>query len=90
MDRDTRILHKDDLKVLLEEAAAAGARKALREIGLGDDEAAKDISAARSLGAAWREAKTIAWQHTVKWFLTIVFAAAILGATVKLKLFGGN
>jgi len=78
-----------ELEDLLEMAAVRGARQALAEIGLDNGEAATDIRELRSLLQALRLARRTAWQTTVRVMTTVVLAALLAWAGLKLHLSGG-
>jgi hypothetical protein len=61
-------ISEDELKRLLTEAAVLGAKQALQDIGLHDDNAAKDIEDVRGLLSSWRETKSEMWKTFVHWF----------------------
>lgn len=82
-------LPTDEFEGLLERAAETGARRALREVGLDGDEAAEDIRELRSLLQALRVARRTACQTTVRVLTTVLLAALLAFAGIKLKLFGG-
>lgn len=65
----------------LEQAAEAGARRALEKVGLHDEHAGRDIAEIRSLLEAWREAKTTVRGAVIKWVTVAVLTiiAASLG-----------
>lgn len=76
---------RDEVKAMIEMAAIAGAKKALEDIGLHDEDAGKDVEEIRSLLEAWRSAKKTAWDTTVK-FITAAFLAALaFGVYMKTK-----
>jgi hypothetical protein len=64
-----------ELRAAINEAARAGAKEALRDIGLHDDEAGRDIRDLRDLIDGWRSVKATVGQ-TIARFVTM----AILGA----------
>lgn len=71
----------DQLERALANAARLGAKAALKEIGLSDEDAARDMREVRGLLDAWREAKRTAWQTVVSAVtkgLLIVLAAGLL------------
>ncbi len=82
-------LRPEDLDELLTRAAEKGAERALAELGLENGHAAKDIRDLRVLIEAWRQARQTAWQTLVKLLTTGVLVALIVGASIKLKLYGG-
>ena len=55
-----------ELETLLKDAARAGAREALREVGLADDHAGADVRDLRGLLSAWRQVKKGALQQLGK------------------------
>jgi hypothetical protein len=85
MDRNDRpvTLTQAHLETLLEAAAEAGAKKALRAIGLHDEQAADDVRELRGVLDAWRAAKTTAWNTVVRAITIAVLAALIAGAAVN-------
>lgn len=82
-------LSRAELEQLLTAAAARGARQALKDIGLDNGEAREDIRELRSLLQALRLARRTAWQTTVRVLTTVLLAALLAFAGIKLKLFGG-
>ena len=66
---------EEELKRLLVEAAVLGAKQALADIGLHDENASKDISEVRGLLSSWREAKSEIWKTVVHWVTAGVLAA---------------
>lgn len=82
------VLPKIELEQLLERAALRGARAALSELNLEGDEAARDIRELRSLLEAFTLAKRTAWQTAVKMITAGFLLALVMGAVIKLKLFG--
>lgn len=73
-----------ELQKMLDEAAERGANRALEMVGLGDNEASKDVREFRELLASWREVKKIVWRTIVKDIVKFLLGAAILGAYIKL------
>jgi len=63
-------LTPEELEDMLDRAANRGARQALRDIGLADDEAHKDIHELRDLLDTYRETRKGVWSTVVK-FLTV-------------------
>jgi Family of unknown function (DUF6127) len=82
-------LRLEDLNELLVCAAEKGAERALSALGLENGHAAKDIRDLRGLIEAWRQARQTAWQTFIKLLTTGVLVALIVGASIKLKLYGG-
>jgi len=70
----------EELEDMLDRAAKRGAKAALREVGLHDDDARKDIQEMRSLLEAWRDTRRGVWSTIVKMstVAVITFIAASL------------
>ena len=70
----------EELEDMLDSAAKRGAAAALREVGLHDDDARKDIQEMRSLLEAWRDTRKGVWSTIVKMstVAVITFIAASL------------
>jgi hypothetical protein len=75
--QDMIYLRRSELETLLEEAACLGARKALREVGLADEEAAHDIRTLRDLAGSIKIMQRTFLQTVVRW-VTISFLAVIV------------
>ena len=86
---DVLNLRPEDLDELLIRAAEKGAERALAALGLENGHAAKDIRDLRGLIEAWRQARQTAWQTLIKLLTTGILVALLVGASIKLKLFGG-
>jgi hypothetical protein len=82
-------IRPEDLDELLTRAAEKGAERALAALGLENGHAAKDIRDLRGLIEAWRQARQTAWQTFIKLVTTGILVALIVGASIKLKLYGG-
>ena len=74
------MLTPEELEDMLDRAAQRGAKKALCEVGLHDDDARKDIQEMRSLLEAWRDTRRGVWSTIVKMstVAVITFIAASL------------
>ena len=81
---------EEEFELLLAVAAERGAKRALADVGLVDENAAADIHDLRDLLNAVRIAKRTAWQTVVRLITTGLILALIAGVTIKLKLFGGQ
>jgi len=68
-----------ELRQLLEEAAEAGAKRALADVGLSDDHAIYDVHELRNLLDSWRETKTAIGQTFIR-VLTVTILASIAAA----------
>ena len=73
-----RNISDQELKEMLREAAEWGAKRALADIGLHDDQAGSDVKELRGLLETWRDAKQTAFKTTVSW-LTKGFLILIIG-----------
>lgn len=88
-DRDPVIsVPRPEFEDLLHAAAARGARQALAELGLENGHASRDIRELRDLLAAWRAVKSTALHTVVRILTTILLAALLALAGIKLKLLG--
>ena len=56
------VLQLKEIEIIIDRAAEKGAKKALADIGLADENAAHDIHDLRSLLTAINSAKRTAWQ----------------------------
>lgn len=73
-----------EMELLLERAAKKGAREALHQLGLHDEEAPEDIRELRNLLDSYRDAKKTAWSTIIKMITTAFVGALMIGAYVKL------
>ena len=81
---------KGEFENLLSCAAERGADRVLARLGLENGHAAQDIRELRDLLDAWRDARRTAWQTIIRVTTTGLLALLLLGAAIKLKLFGGQ
>ena len=84
------VMPEEDFEALLERAARKGALQALKNVGLGGEDAADDIHELRSLLSALRLAKRTAWATAVRLITTGLLLALMAGMAIKFKLFGGG
>lgn len=63
-------LTPEELEAMLDRAAKRGAKEALRDIGLQDEDAHRDINELRNLLDTYRETRKGVWSTVVK-FLTV-------------------
>ena len=91
-DKDSGVvmMPREEFEGLLNCAAESGAERALAHLGLENGHAARDICELRDFLEAWRDARRTAWQTIVKVATTGILASLLLGAAIKLKLFGGQ
>lgn len=76
------------LCALWEDAAEAGAARALARLGLADGRASADITELRELLSAWRDVRRTARNALVGWLVRLMLAGLVIGLAVKLKLLG--
>ena len=69
-----------EMEAMIERAAAAGARKALREVGLSDEDANSDVKELRNLLDSFRSAKRTVGKTLVQALTTVFLAALMAGA----------
>ena len=62
----------EEFEAMLDRAAKKGARAALEELGLHDQNAEKDLEELRSLLSSWRDTKKAMWSTIVKVVTTAV------------------
>lgn len=72
------------LRRLADDAAEAGAVRALEKVGLSDPAAGADVAELRELLRAWRDAKRSAWKAAAAWVVNLVLALLLVGMAVKL------
>jgi hypothetical protein len=73
-----RNISDQELKEMLREAAEWGAKRALADIGLHDDQAGSDVKELRGLLETWRDAKQTAFKTAISW-ITKGFLILIIG-----------
>lgn len=73
-----------ELKKLLEEAAKAGAAKALESLGLDDPKAREDLKEAIGLARAWREARSTVAKTILQAITIGMIGALVVGAAMGL------
>lgn len=61
------LVTEEQMDELLERAAKAGAKQALKELGLGDENAGNDIRDIRSILDGFREARKTVFLAFLKW-----------------------
>lgn len=79
----TLTLSEAELQLLLNKAAECGAKKALHDIGLHDEEAAEDVRELRGLLDSWRDTKKTAWKTFVSWAVKALILALMAGIYLK-------
>tara|TARA_R110000803_G_scaffold29949_2_gene67914 strand:- start:618 stop:863 length:246 start_codon:yes stop_codon:yes gene_type:complete len=71
---------KDEMAKLVEQSAELGARKALRDIGLSDDDALSDVSELRGLLESWRSTKKTVAKTVLQAVTTLVLGGLLAGS----------
>jgi hypothetical protein len=69
-----------EMEAMIERAVEAGARKALREVGLSDEDANHDVTELRNLLDSFRSAKRTVGKTIVQALTTLFLAALMAGA----------
>ena len=75
-----------ELEAMIQRAAEAGAKKALRDVGLSDDNAVHDLRDVRDLLDSWRSVKRTAGK-TITQIITTLILGAILAGTAASSYF---
>jgi len=68
-----------ELELVIQKAAQAGAKEALREVGLSDQEAYDDVKELRSLLETWKITKTTVGQTITRTITTALLTALAVG-----------
>ena len=69
-----------ELQALIERAAEAGARRALVNVGLHDEDAGKDVQELRGLLETWRDTKRTVTQTIARIITSAILFARAAGA----------
>lgn len=77
-------MDEQEVEAMIQRAAEAGAKNALRDVGLHDDEAVHDLREVRELLDSWRMAKQTAGRAIVQTFTYLFLGALIAGSYFKL------
>lgn len=77
-------ISEEQLEVILDRAAKRGAKEALSELGLQDDQAQKDIHEMRSLLEAYRDTKKSIWTTFIR--LATVAILSFVAASVWMQI----
>ena len=76
-------IKSEEFKLMLEAAAEKGAKKALADVVLSDEEAIHDVHELRDLLDGWREVKKAVGQTVAKFLTTLVLAAIAAALAVN-------
>ncbi len=80
---DVVVVPRQEFESLLEQAACRGARKALHEVGLNDENAAADVRDLRDLLSAMRTAKQEAFRAFIRWLTVGILVLLLAGVAAK-------
>lgn len=80
---DMIVIPRDEFETLLEQAACRGARKALIEVGLADEDAANDIRTLRDLAGSIKVMQRTFLQTLVRWVTVGLLALLVAGIAAK-------
>ena len=80
---DMIVIPRSEFETLLEQAACRGARKALIEVGLADEDAANDIRTLRDLAGSIKVMQRIFLQTLVRWVTVGLLALLVAGVAAK-------
>lgn len=78
-------LAPEEFEAMLDRAAKRGARAALEELGLHDENAGRDIEDMRGLLASWRETRRTVWRTVIKWVTTAVLGFIVFAVWTQVK-----
>ena len=73
-----------EIEALIERAAERGARKALAQVGLQDEDAGRDVQELRGLLEAWRATRRTILQTVTRLVTTAILTALAAGAYLHL------
>ena len=73
------MMTEQELELLIHKAAQEGAKEALKEVGLSDEEAYDDVKELRSLLDSWRATKTTVGQTIARLVTTALLTALAVG-----------
>ena len=80
---DMIVIPRSEFETLLEQAACRGARKALIEVGLADEDAANDIRTLRDLAGSIKIMQRTFLQTLVRWVTVGLLALLVAGVAAK-------
>ena len=70
---------EQEIELLIQRAAEEGAKQALREVGLNDENAFSDVRELRGLLDSWRDTKRTVWQTVTRVLTTVVLSLIAAG-----------
>lgn len=77
-------ISKAELDAAVDHASEVGTKRAMKELGLDDVNASNDLRELRSFLASWKDMRKSALQATVKFLVTALLGALLLGLGIKL------
>lgn len=80
---DMIVIPRSEFETLLEQAACRGVRKALKEVGLADEDAANDIRTLRDLAGSIKVMQRTFLQTLVRWVTVGLLALLAAGIAAK-------
>lgn len=86
--KDQICMPKAEFEALIEDACCRGARKALDQIGLHDENAAQDIKDLRDLLDSFKVAKNVAFRTLIRWLTLAVLALILAGILTNVNITG--
>lgn len=72
-------MEQEELEKIISKAAEQGAKQALKDIGLSDEEAYDDVKELRGLLDAWRATKSTVGQTVARMLTTSILTALAVG-----------
>lgn len=75
----------EELRKALDDAAERGAKLALQQIGLADEQAGKDVHDLRDLIDGWRSVKSTVSQTVTRTITMIILGAVAAGMYLNIK-----
>ena len=76
-------LEKEELRVMMVQSAEMGAANALKDLGLGDEQAHKDMIELRGLAASWREVKSAVLKTVTQAIVVVILSIFAVGFYFK-------
>jgi len=72
-------MEQQELETIIQQAAEKGAKQALKDIGLSDEEAYNDVKELRGLLDSWRATKSTVGQTVARMLTTSILTALAVG-----------
>lgn len=84
-DHEVTTMSRTELKSLIEDAYAEGAKALKKELGLDDEYAKIDIEDLRSFLKAWKQMKKEAWKTIVQYCTVAILSALFASIYLQVK-----